>query len=111
MGVESGMPADPDLLPILQKLNCRGAVAGHRDRPRRHLAAAPRGAELGGHLRTGLEDTFYLPDGSKYGSNGAVDRGNRRLRAARGARDRKPGRSAADFREPAHLPSFRAREA
>ena len=25
--------------------------------------------ELGGHLRTGLEDTFYLPDGSKADSN------------------------------------------
>jgi uncharacterized protein (DUF849 family) len=23
-------------------------------------------------LRTGLEDTFYLPDGSKVGSNGAL---------------------------------------
>ena len=31
-----------------------------------------RAAELGGHLRTGLEDTFYLPDGSKTGSNGAL---------------------------------------
>ena len=31
-----------------------------------------RAAELGGHLRTGLEDTFYLPDGSKVGSNGAL---------------------------------------
>jgi 3-keto-5-aminohexanoate cleavage enzyme len=28
-----------------------------------------RAAELGGHLRTGLEDTFYLPDGGKVGSN------------------------------------------
>jgi 3-keto-5-aminohexanoate cleavage enzyme len=28
-----------------------------------------RAAELGGHLRTGLEDTFYLPDGSKAHSN------------------------------------------
>ncbi len=24
---------------------------------------------LGGHLRSGLEDTFYLPDGSKVTSN------------------------------------------
>jgi len=28
--------------------------------------------ELGGHLRTGLEDTFYLPDGSKADSNGPL---------------------------------------
>jgi len=31
-----------------------------------------RCAELGGDLRTGLEDTFYLPDGSKASSNGAL---------------------------------------
>ncbi|MDQ1342936.1 MAG: 3-keto-5-aminohexanoate cleavage enzyme, partial [Pseudomonadota bacterium] len=31
-----------------------------------------RAAELGGNLRTGLEDTFYLPDGSKATSNGAL---------------------------------------
>ncbi len=31
-----------------------------------------RAAELGGHLRTGLEDTFYLPDGGKVGSNGTL---------------------------------------
>jgi uncharacterized protein (DUF849 family) len=27
---------------------------------------------LGGHLRTGLEDTFYRPDGSKVTSNGQL---------------------------------------
>jgi 3-keto-5-aminohexanoate cleavage enzyme len=31
-----------------------------------------RCAELGGHMRTGLEDTFYLPDGSKAVSNGQL---------------------------------------
>ena len=31
-----------------------------------------RTAELGGHLRTGLEDTFYLPDGSRSDSNGPL---------------------------------------
>jgi uncharacterized protein (DUF849 family) len=29
-------------------------------------------AQLGGDLRTGLEDTFYLPDGRKAASNGAL---------------------------------------
>ncbi|MEN9865911.1 MAG: hypothetical protein RL748_1501, partial [Pseudomonadota bacterium] len=29
-------------------------------------------AELGGHLRSGLEDTFYLPDGSKANGNGQL---------------------------------------
>ena len=41
MGVESGMPADPALLPILRKLILAGLrLAGHRHRPRRHLGAA-----------------------------------------------------------------------
>ncbi len=31
-----------------------------------------RAAELGGGLRTGLEDTFYLPDGSRARSNGEL---------------------------------------
>jgi hypothetical protein len=31
-----------------------------------------RTAELGGNLRNGLEDTFYLPDGSKATSNGQL---------------------------------------
>jgi uncharacterized protein (DUF849 family) len=29
-------------------------------------------AELGGMLRTGLEDTFYLPDGQKASGNGVL---------------------------------------
>jgi uncharacterized protein (DUF849 family) len=29
-------------------------------------------AELGGMLRTGLEDTFYLPDGTRASGNGAL---------------------------------------
>ena len=31
-----------------------------------------RGADLGGHLRSGLEDTFYLGDGRKVTSNGQL---------------------------------------
>jgi 3-keto-5-aminohexanoate cleavage enzyme len=31
-----------------------------------------RCADLGGHLRTGLEDTFYQPDGTKVKSNGEL---------------------------------------
>jgi uncharacterized protein (DUF849 family) len=31
-----------------------------------------RTAELGGQLRTGLEDTFYLPDGARASSNGPL---------------------------------------
>ncbi|MEB5964776.1 MULTISPECIES: 3-keto-5-aminohexanoate cleavage protein [Comamonas] len=70
MGVESGMPADPDLLPILLRLKIKDApwqttLIGRSEIWPTHL----RTAELGGHLRSGLEDTFYLPDGSKVASN------------------------------------------
>lgn len=73
MGVESGMPAAPELLPLLQKLALPGAawqvtVIGRTDIWGLHR----RAAELGGHLRTGLEDTFYLPDGRKARSNGEL---------------------------------------
>src|SRR5207253_6200908 len=67
------MPADPDLLPILRKLALKGArwqvtAIGRAEVWRLHR----RAAELGGDLRTGLEDTFYLPDGSKASSNGPL---------------------------------------
>ncbi|MGB1699326.1 MAG: 3-keto-5-aminohexanoate cleavage protein [Nannocystaceae bacterium] len=71
MGVESGMPADPDLLPILHKLKPSAApwqvtAIGRAEIWPLHR----RTAELGGHLRTGVEDTFYLPDGSRCRGNG-----------------------------------------
>jgi uncharacterized protein (DUF849 family) len=73
MGVESGMPADADLLPILLKLKLKSAnwqttLIGRQEIWPVHR----RTAELGGHLRSGLEDTFYLPDGSKADSNGPL---------------------------------------
>lgn len=71
MGVASGMPADPDLLPILVKYKKEGChwqatVIGREDVWPVHR----RAAELGGNLRTGLEDCFYLPGGDKASSNG-----------------------------------------
>ncbi len=73
MGVESGMPADPALLPILARQvvpqSCWQVTAIGR------ASIWPlhrRAAEMGAHLRTGLEDTFYLPDGSKAASNGPL---------------------------------------
>lgn len=73
MGVSSGMPARPDLLPILRDLapeDSRWQVTaiGRAEIWDVHRKAA----ELGGQLRTGLEDTFYLPDGSKVTSNGPL---------------------------------------
>ncbi len=72
-GVESGMPTDPELLPILLKLmvpqsNWQVTAIGRKEIWPIHR----RCAELGGHMRSGLEDTFYLPDGSKVTSNGAL---------------------------------------
>ena len=73
MGVESGMPADPDLLPILTRLVAPGATWQVTAIGRANVwPLHRRAAELGGNLRTGLEDTFYLPDGSKATSNGAL---------------------------------------
>ncbi len=71
MGVASGMPLDPDLLPLLLKYRAPGCswevtAIGREDVWPLHR----RAAELGGCLRTGLEDTFYLPDGSRARGNG-----------------------------------------
>lgn len=73
MGVASGMPADPELLPLLLRYMRQGhswqvTAIGREDVWPLHQ----RTADLGGHLRTGLEDTFYLPDGSKATGNGAL---------------------------------------
>jgi len=73
MGVASGMPADPDLLPILVKHAMPGArwsvtAIGREEIWALHAAAA----RLGGDLRTGVEDTFYLPDGRRTDGNGPL---------------------------------------
>lgn len=73
MGVASGMPAKASWLPLLVEEVPAGAVwqtigIGREEVWDLHR----RTAELGGQLRTGLEDTFYLPDGSKARSNGEL---------------------------------------
>ena len=73
MGVESGMPTDPELLPILLRLIASGARWSVTAIGRKEIwPLHARAAELGGDLRTGLEDTIYLPDGSRAASNGAL---------------------------------------
>lgn len=75
MGVDSGMPANPDLIAILKEElleNSHWQV----------IATGPgRGKiwnlhrcclELGGDVRTGLEDTFYLPNGDRANDNGRL---------------------------------------
>jgi len=75
MGVDSGMPANPDLLPILQQELPPGAhwqvIATGPDREK-IWKLHRRCLELGGDVRTGLEDTFYLPDGRRAGGNGPL---------------------------------------
>ena len=73
MGVASGMPVDGDLLALLLRWIEPGAqwqttLIGRAEIWPVHR----RTAELGGMLRTGLEDTFYLPDGSRAPGNGAL---------------------------------------
>lgn len=73
MGVASGMPCDADLLPLLRKYMAKdtrwqATLIGREEIWPVHR----RVAELGGNLRTGVEDTFYLPDGSRTSGNGPL---------------------------------------
>lgn len=73
MGVESGMPNRAKWLPLLLEEMLPGTHwqvigIGRQEVWDLHRACA----ELGGDLRTGLEDTFYLPDGSRAQSNGEL---------------------------------------
>jgi len=73
MGVASGMPCDADLLALLPRWMASGSVwqstlIGRAEIWPVHQATA----ELGGMLRTGLEDTFYLPNGERAGGNGVL---------------------------------------
>jgi uncharacterized protein (DUF849 family) len=73
MGVASGMPADPRLLELLveyapPQATWQVTAIGRAEVWPLHR----RAAELGGHLRTGVEDTFYLPNGDKTSGNGPL---------------------------------------
>ena len=73
MGVASGMPADVDLLPLLLRWIEPGSLWQATLIGRAEIwPVHKRVAELGGMLRTGLEDSFYLPDGSRAAGNGAM---------------------------------------
>jgi len=93
MGVESGMPTDPELLPILLRLIVHPSRWSVTAIGRTEIwPLHRRAAELGGDLRTGLEDTIYLPDASRARSNGE-------LIAALVATARSAGRSIASPEE------------
>ena len=73
MGVASGMPCDADLLALLPRWIAPGShwqstLIGRVEVWPMHQKTA----ELGGMLRTGLEDTFYLPGGERAKGNGAL---------------------------------------
>lgn len=73
MGVASGMPAKAAWLPLLVEELPKGALFQTILIGREEVWPVHRRAcELGSHLRTGLEDTFYLPSGEKADSNGRL---------------------------------------
>ena len=73
MGVASGMPVDGDLLELLLRWKEPDATWQTTLIGRAEIwPVHQRTADLGGMLRTGLEDTFYLPDGSRASGNGKL---------------------------------------
>jgi uncharacterized protein (DUF849 family) len=73
MGVASGMPCDPDLLALLPRWMAPGSLWQSTLIGRAEIwPLHQKTAELGGMLRTGLEDTFYLPNGERAKGNGEL---------------------------------------
>jgi uncharacterized protein (DUF849 family) len=73
MGVASGMPCDTALLELLPRYAVPESVWQATLIGRGEIwPVHQRAAELGGMLRTGLEDTFYLPGGIRASGNGVL---------------------------------------
>lgn len=73
MGVASGMPCDADLLALLPRWTAPDSIWQTTLIGRQEIwPVHQKTADLGGMLRTGLEDTFYLPDGSRASGNGVL---------------------------------------
>ena len=73
MGVASGMPCDADLLALLPRWLPPDAVWQSTLIGREEIwPVHQKTADLGGMLRSGLEDTFYLPSGERASGNGAL---------------------------------------
>jgi uncharacterized protein (DUF849 family) len=73
MGVASGMAAKADWIPLLKEEVPEGLPWQADPIGRQEIWDVYRkAAEVGGNVRTGLEDTFYLPNGDKTDSNGAL---------------------------------------
>ena len=94
MGVASGMPAKRAWLPLLldeMLPDTHWQVIGIG---RQEVWDLHRGtAELGGDLRTGLEDTFYLPNGSRATSNGPLIEALAKVAEGAGRRIASPARA------------------
>jgi len=75
MGVDSGMPANPALIAILKAElleNSHWQVIATGPGREKIWNLHRRCLELGGDVRTGLEDTFYLPNGDRANDNGRL---------------------------------------
>jgi len=75
MGVDSGMPANPDLIAILKGElleNSHWQVIATGPGREKIWNLHRRCLELGGDVRTGLEDTLYLPNGDRADDNGRL---------------------------------------
>lgn len=73
MGISSGMPAKADWIPLLKEEVPPNALWQCIAIGREEVWPVLRKcAELGGQVRTGLEDTFYLPDGTRAKDNGEL---------------------------------------
>ena len=73
MGVASGMPCDAELLALLPRYMAPNSIWQSTLIGRAEIwTVHQKTAEMGGMLRTGLEDTFYLPDGKRASGNGAL---------------------------------------
>jgi len=73
MGVASGQAAKASWLPLLKEEMLPGTHWQVIAVGRSEVWDLHRGAlELGGDVRTGLEDTFYLPNGEKAANNGEL---------------------------------------
>lgn len=93
MGVQSGQPAKPEWIPLLKKEMLPGTHWQVICVGRKEVWDLQRKAlEEGGNVRTGLEDTFYLPNGEKARNNG-------QLVAALAGIVREMGRDLASARE------------
>jgi uncharacterized protein (DUF849 family) len=75
MGVDSGMPARSDLLPILKDelpVDSHWQVIATGSGREKLWDLHKTCIELGGNVRTGLEDTLYLPNGDRAHDNGSL---------------------------------------